>query len=140
MAATSAHEAIACARATGDGRGNLIFAYFVVGSSSNGVAEYVCPSHNVTSSISTEVGETFTIQLSSSAGSTGYDWNVSTSAGIQYLGYTVVSTSPLIGGPQLRNYSFHAVQAGTQTITLRDERPWMPYAIAATISLRVIVS
>ncbi len=122
----------------GDEWGNLAFAYFVVASSSNGVAEYVYPSSNLTSSISATVGETFIIQLSSNAGSTGYDWNVSTSTGIQYLNYTVVSTSTLIGGPQVRNYFFRAVQAGTQTITLRDERSFAPYAIAATINLQVV--
>ena len=124
----------------GDEWGNLAFAYFAVAPSSNGVAEYVYPSSNLTSSISATVGETFIIQLSSNAGSTGYDWNVSTSAGIQYLNYTVVSTSTLIGGPQVRNYFFRAVQAGAQTITLRDERSFATYATAATINLQVAIS
>jgi len=123
----------------GDEWGNLAFAYFAV-TSSNGVAEYVYPSSNLTSSISATIGETFIIQLSSNAGSTGYDWNVSTSAGIQYLNYTVVSTSALIGGPQVRNYFFRAVQAGTQTVTLRNERPFAPHSVAATINLQVTVS
>ena len=105
-----------------------------------GVIEYVYPSSNLTSSISATVGETFIIQLSSNAGSTGYDWNVSTSTGISYLNYTAVSTSTLIGGPQIRNYFFRAVQAGNETIILRDERPFVPYAIAATINLQVTVS
>ncbi len=126
--------------AAGDEWGNLAFAYFVVASSSNGAAEFVYPSSNLTSSISVKAGETFAIQLSSNAGSTGYDWNVSTSAGIQYLNYTVVSTSTLMGGPQVRNYFFRAVQPGNQTITLRDQRPFAPYAIAATINLQVAVS
>jgi predicted secreted protein len=124
----------------GDEWGNLAFAYFVVTPSSNGVAKYTYPISNVTNSISATVGETFIVQLSSNAGSTGYDWNVSTSSGIQYLNYTIVSTSPLIGGPQIRNYFFRAVQAGAQTMTLRDERPFPPYAIAATIDLQVTVS
>lgn len=108
--------------------------------SSNGVAEYVYPTSNLTSSISAKVGDTFIIQLSSNAGSTGYDWKVTTSTGIQYLNYTVVSTSTLIGGPQVRNYFFGAVKAGSQTITLQDERPFGPPAIAATINLEVAVS
>jgi predicted secreted protein len=124
----------------GDEWGNLALAYFIVAPSSNGAAEYVYPSSNLASFISATVGETFIIQLNSNAGSTGYDWNVSTSTGIQYLNYTVVSTSMLIGGPQIRDYFFRAVQAGTQTITLRDERPFAPYAIAATINLQVVIS
>ena len=124
----------------GDEWGNLAFAYFVVTSPSNGVAQYVYPSSNLTSSISVTVGETFVIQLSSNAGSTGYDWSVGASTGIQYINYTVVSTSALPGGPQIMNFFFRAVQAGTQTITLRDARSFAPYAIAATINLQVAVS
>src|SRR5208337_3755037 len=124
----------------GDEWGNLAFVYFVVTSPSNGVAEYTYPSYNLTSTISAKVGETFIVQLSSNAGSTGYDWNVSTSKGVQYLNYTVVATSALMGGPQVRNYFFRAVQAGTQTITLRDERPFGPYSVASTINLTVAVS
>ena len=105
-----------------------------------GVAEYVYPSSNLTSSISGTVGETFIIQLSSNAGSTGYDWKVSTSTGIQYLNYTVVSTSTLAGGPQVRNYFFRAVQAGSETIALQNERLFAPYTIAATINVEVAVS
>lgn len=126
--------------AAGDEWGNLAFAYFVVGSSSNGVAEYAYPTSNLSSTIDATAGETFIIQLSSNAGSTGYDWNVGTSAGIRYLNYTVVFTSALIGGAQVRNYFFQAVQAGTQTITLRDERLFASNAIAATINLQVDVS
>jgi|GEM_PF-631870 len=124
----------------GDEWGNLAFVYFVVTSPSNGVAEYTYPSYNLTSTISAKVGETFIVQLSSNAGLTGYDWNVSTSKGVQYLNYTVVATSALMGGPQVRNYFFRAVQAGTQTITLRDERPFGPYSVASTINLTVAVS
>jgi predicted secreted protein len=98
------------------------------------------PSHDLTSSISTSVGKTFIIQLGSNAGSTGYDWIISTSAGIQYLNYTVVSPATIAGGSDVRDYFFRAVQTGTQTITLRDERPWPPYAVAATINLQVTVS
>jgi predicted secreted protein len=124
----------------GDEWGNLAFAYFVVKPSSNGIAEYTYPASNLTTSVSATVGETFIIQLSSNADSTGYDWNVSTSAGIRYLNYTVVATSALVGGPQLRNYFFRPIQAGAQTITLEYERPFAPYSIAATIDLQVVVS
>lgn len=106
----------------------------------NGVAEYAYPTSNLSSSISAKVGETFIIQLSSNAGSTGYDWNVTSSSGIRYLNYTVVSTSNLVGGPQLRNYFFRAVEAGNQTIALRDQRLFAPYYVAATINLQVTVS
>jgi len=124
----------------GDEWGNLEFAYFVVTSSSNGIAEYTYPTSNMTTSISATTGQTFIIQLSSNAASTAYDWNVSTSAGLRYLNYTIMSTSSLIGGPQVRDYYFRTVQSGTQTITLRDERPFAPYAVAATINVRVNVS
>jgi predicted secreted protein len=126
--------------AAGDEWGNLAVAHFVVVPRPDGVAKYVYPSSNLSSSISARVGDTFIVQLSSNAGSTGYDWYVSASTGIQYLNYTVVSTSTLIGGPQVRDYFFKAVQAGTQTITLRDERPFAPYAVVATINLEVVVS
>jgi predicted secreted protein len=124
----------------GDEWGDLAFAYFVVATPSNGVQKYAYPTSNLSSFIYATVGETFIVQLGSNAASTGYDWNVSVSQGIQYLNYTVVSTSTLIGGSQVRNYFFRAVQKGTQTITLRDERPFKPYAIAATINLQVVVS
>ncbi len=124
----------------GDEWGNLAFAYFAVTASSGTVAKYAYPTSNLTASISAWVGQTFVVQLASNAASTGYDWNVSTSQGIQYLNYTVVSTSPLIGGPQIRDYLFRAVQSGPQTVTLRDERPFAPYALAATINLQVLVT
>jgi len=124
----------------GDEWGNLAFDHFVVTASSSAPAKYEYPTSNLTASVSARVGQTFIVQLASNAASTGYDWNVTTSPGIRYLNYTVVSTSPLIGGPQVRNYYFMAVQAGTQTLTLRDERPFAPYAVAATISLQVTVT
>ena len=102
-------------------------------------AVYAYPSSNSTSTIFARVGETFNIQLSSNAGSTGYDWNVATSSGIHYLSYTTVSTATLPGGSNVRNYSFRADRTGTQTITLTDQRSWAPYQIAATIIVQVIV-
>jgi len=107
---------------------------------SGGTAKYILATTNQTVSISARVDQTFIVQLQSNAGSTGYDWNVTTSSGIQYVNYTVVSTSTLIGGPQTRNYFFRAVQTGSQTITLRDMRSWAPYPVADTIDLRVSVS
>ena len=123
----------------GDEWGNLALDYLVV-EPWNGVPVFAYPTSNLTSSISATVDGTFIVQLSSNAGSTGFDWNVSTSAGIQYLNYTVVSTSPLIGGPQVRDYFFRAVQTGSETITLRDERPFAPHAVVATIDLQVDVT
>lgn len=102
-----------------------------------GGQDYPTPSLN--SSVSVLVGGTFAIQLSSDAGSTGYDWKVSTSTGIQYLNYTVVSTGTLVGSSQMRDYFFRAVQAGSQTIILQNERSFAPYAIAETINIVVAV-
>ena len=124
----------------GDEWGNLAFAYFNVTLPSVGEQTFTYPMSNLTSSISVPLGETFIVQLNSSAASTGYDWVVATSADVQYLGYQVVSTSTLIGGPQTRNYFFRTQQAGNETITFRDERPWAPYQTAATIGLLVTVS
>lgn len=95
---------------------------------------------NTTSTISARVGEIFAVQLSSNAGSTGYDWSVSNSGGIQYLNYTVVSTSTLIGGPQVRYYFFHALTVGSQTIILQDRRSFAPGEVAATINITVDVA
>jgi hypothetical protein len=39
-----------------------------------------------------------------------------------------------------RNYFFRAVQAGSQTITLQDQRQFAPYDIASTINIKVAVS
>ncbi len=102
-------------------------------------AIYAYPSSDLTSSISAGVGETFIIQLSSNAGSTGYDWNVTTSSGIHFLNYATVSSATLPGGSDVRNYSFRADETGTQTITLVDQRPWTPYETAATIIVQVTV-
>ena len=106
----------------------------------NGTKVYVFSSSDQSASNSAEVGEVFAIQLSSNAASTAYDWNATTSAGIRYLNYTVVSTSTLVGGPQIRNYFFEAVSSGAQTIVLRDQRPFAPYVVAYVISLDVQVS
>jgi len=105
-----------------------------------GTAEYIYPTANTDSDISAKLGETFAIQLSSNAGSTGYDWRVLCSGGIQYLNYTVVSTSSLVGGPQVRNYFFFAAKTGSQTIVLQNRRSFAPFDVAATISLQVAVS
>ncbi|MDG6904606.1 MAG: protease inhibitor I42 family protein [Nitrososphaerota archaeon] len=103
----------------------------------NGSPVYVYPTSNLSSAISARLGETFGVQLSSNAGSTGYDWNVSSSSGIQFINYTVVSTSTLVGGPEVRDYWFRASQAGNQSITLRDERQFSPHDVYATIQLLV---
>jgi len=105
----------------------------------NGVAGYVYPTSNYVSYISVRVGETFIAQFSST-GSAGYDWKVTTSSGIQYLNFTVVSTSHLPGGSQVRNYFFKAVQPGSQTITMQDQRVFAPYNTLSTVSIRVSVS
>lgn len=106
-----------------------------------GVAEYAYGGFSQNSSISASVNETFIIQFSSNAYDSGYAWNVNTSAGIQYLNNTVVSSSSVcLGCLQSYYYYFRAVQGGTQTITLQAKQPFTPYAIYATINLKVVVS
>lgn len=104
------------------------------------MAEYPFPTENATSAISARVGEVFAIQLSSNAGSTGFDWSVSCGGGVQYVNYTVLSTSTLPGGPQIRNYFFRALAAGSTTIILQDKRPFAPYKVAAVIDIRLEVT
>ena len=101
--------------------------------------EYSFPTANATSTISAAVGDVFLIQLESNAGSTGFDWRVTTSGGVQYINYTSVTTTTMIGG-EMRHYYFRAVTAGNQTVTLQDMRPWDPSQVAATIELRVTVT
>jgi len=102
-------------------------------------ATYVYPSSSFPSSISARPGETFIIQLGSNAGSTGFDWKVSTSSGLHYLNYSTVSYATLPGGSDVRNYFFKADQTGTQTITFVNQRPWALYETAATITIQVNV-
>ena len=101
--------------------------------------EYQFPTANTTSTISAAVGEVFLVQLESNAGSTGFDWKVTTSSGIQYINYTSVTTTTMIGG-EMRHYYFRAVTTGNQTITLQDMRSWDPSRIPATIELKVTVA
>jgi len=105
------------------------------------VAEYTYGGFSQNSSISVAANETFIVQLSSNAYDSGYVWNVSTSTGIQYFNYTVVPSSlGCCGFPSLYYYFFRAVQTGTQTITLQAKQPFAPYAVSATINLKVTVS
>ena len=60
----------------------------------------------MTRTSSAKIGETFIVDLSSNAGPTGYDRKVTTSSGVQYLNYIVVSTDNLPDGSQIKNYSF----------------------------------
>jgi len=95
---------------------------------------------NSPTSIVAQLGKTFIIQLSSDAGSTGYDWNVTTSSGIRYINYTVIANSTAPGESQERDYFFRALQRGNQTITLVDRRLFAPYNVSQTIFLQVSVS
>jgi predicted secreted protein len=106
----------------------------------DGTIKYAFSTANQNPSITGKVGEIFIVQLSSNAASTAYDWAVSTSSGVQYLNYTVVSTSALIGGPQVRNYFFHITGSGSQTVILQDKRPFAPFDVAATITLHLTAS
>ena len=94
---------------------------------------------NLNSSTTLLAGETLDIELNSSAGSTGYDWNVSTSSGIAYQNYTVVATSSVTGGPQTRDYAFQALQLGNQTILLQYEQQFAPHQVQATIDIQIDV-
>lgn len=69
-------------------------------------------------SIAANVNEVFIVHLAANTGSTGYDWNVSTSGGIRYLNYTTTSVGTLPGAPSGRDYRFQALAPGTATITL----------------------
>jgi predicted secreted protein len=94
---------------------------------------------DLNTSITMLTGEAVNFQLNSTA-STGYDWNVSTSSGIIYRNYTVVSTSPLAGGPQTRAYLFQALQVGNQSIQLLYQRQFAPHDVQATIDIQVTVT
>ena len=102
--------------------------------------EYEFPTANATSTISAAAGEVFLIQLESNAGSTGFDWKVTCSSGIQYINYTSVSTSTVMIGGELRHYYFRALTPGIETITLQNMRSFDPSQIAATIELEVTVA
>jgi len=73
---------------------------------------------NLSVSISANVGEVFIVHLAANTASTGYDWNVSTSSGIHYIGYTTTSVGTLVGAPSERDYRFQALTPGEATITL----------------------
>ncbi|MDG6963835.1 MAG: protease inhibitor I42 family protein [Nitrososphaerota archaeon] len=105
----------------------------------NGTVVYSYPTANLSPSISVQVDQVFVVQLSSNAGSTGYDWNVSSSGGIEFLNYTVVSTSNLAGGAQARDYYFRATQPGSQSITFQYTRRFSPYDTVATIGILATV-
>ena len=106
-----------------------------------GVAQFAYGGSSQNSSISVAANETFIVQLSSNAYDSGYVWNVSTSTGIQYFNYVSVPSSlGCCGRPSLYYYFFRSVQTGTQTITLQAKQPFAPYAVSATINLKVAVS
>ncbi|MDG7007227.1 MAG: protease inhibitor I42 family protein [Nitrososphaerota archaeon] len=102
--------------------------------------EYEFPTADATSTISAAVGEVFLVQLESNAGSTGFDWKVTCSGGIQYINYTSVSTSTVMIGGELRHYYFRALTPGNESITLQNMRFFDPSQIAATIELKVTVT
>jgi predicted secreted protein len=105
-----------------------------------GSAEFAYPTTDLNSTISLAYGEGFVIQLNASSASTGYNWKVATSPGIEYHNYTVVATSARAGGPQTRDYKFRAAQPGNQSITLQYEQPFAPHDVFATINLEVDVT
>ncbi len=93
------------------------------------------------SSITARVNEEFIIHLTANTGSTGYDWNVSTSGGIRYLNYTTTSVGGAPGAQDGRDYLFQASAPGTATITLVYGRFPPAFSVPQiAVTLRVSVS
>ena len=98
---------------------------------------------NLSVSISANEGEVFIVHLAANTASTGYDWNVSTSSGIHYIGYTTTSVGTLVGAPSERDYRFQAVTPGDATITLvygRFPPAFSVTQIAETIQMDVEIT
>lgn len=106
----------------------------------NGTVVYIYPTiGSATSDISVNKSQTFIVQLQNNGGSTGYDWNVKTSAGIRFVNSTTVSGSGVPGAPVTQYYYFQATQAGSQSISLVYERSFSG-EIYATITIYATVS
>ena len=69
-------------------------------------------------SITARTNEVFIVHLDADTGSTGYDWNVTTSGSVRYLNYTTTNVGTLPGAPSGRDYFFQALTPGAATITL----------------------
>jgi predicted secreted protein len=98
---------------------------------------------NLSGSIAANVNEVFIIHLAANTGSTGYDWNVSTSGGVSYINYTTTSVGTLPGAPAERDYRFQALTPGEATITLvygRFPPAFSVPQIAETIRLSVNIT
>jgi predicted secreted protein len=98
---------------------------------------------NLNVSIAAKAGEVFIVHLAANTGSTGYDWNVSTSAGVRYINYTTTSVGTLPGAPSERDYRFQALTPGEATITLvygRFPPAFSVSQIAETISMSVEIT
>ena len=106
----------------------------------DGTVEYIYPTADMSPQIAAKVGQTFIVQLQSNGGSTGYDWNITTSAGIEYLNATLTSSSSAPGAPVTYDYFFKATQTGSQSISFQDMRQFSPYEVEATINAEVLVS
>lgn len=94
-------------------------------------------------SITASVNEVFVIHLAANTGSTGYDWNVSTSGGVHYIGYVTTSVGTLPGAPSERDYRFQALSQGEASITLvygRFPPAFSVPEIAGTIRVSVNVT
>jgi predicted secreted protein len=73
---------------------------------------------NLNMSIAARVNEAFVVHLAANTGSTGYDWNVSTSGWVRFINYTTTKVGTLPGAPSERDYLFQAEAPGTATIIL----------------------
>jgi predicted secreted protein len=73
---------------------------------------------SLNASITAKVKEIFVIHLAANTGSTGYDWNVSTSGGVRFINYTTTRVGKLPGAPSERDYLFQAEAPGTAAIIL----------------------
>ena len=101
---------------------------------------YTYPTSNMSAKVSTKLGDTFIVQLTSDLAATGYDWKVNTSSGVQLTRTAVVSSSTLTTGPVVRNYYFQSTQAGNQTITLQDVHLVGAPGVYATVVIDVTVA
>jgi len=98
---------------------------------------------NLNASIAARAEEIFIIHLAANTGSTGYDWNVSTSGGVRFINYTTTRAGTLPGAPSERDYRFQALAPGTATITLvygRLPPAFSVLQIAETIRISVEIT
>ncbi len=78
--------------------------------------------------VSARVGSIITLRLAENP-TTGYSWNLTTSAGLQVVNDTYQpsdTTGKMVGSGGTHVWDIKAVQTGTQTISAMYMRPWEP--------------